>query len=1128
MATYLQGVTDYIPDYQPFQPDYNFYNNVLQAKQTQYDTNWKALNNVYSTLYNANLTRADNIAKKEDLLKQIDFNVKRVAGLDLSLEQNVNQAMQVFKPFYQDQYLMKDMAWTKNFINRYNSAQNLLNSQDEKQRAQYWDTGLKEMMYRREEFKNAAYEDTLNFSDVTYTPYVNSIEKYLKTAKELGLSVDISTPPTGNSPYTVRQKNGELLLPALQELFAATYANDPALQRVYATQAYVNRQDYIQQNLATFNNDRLAAERDYLSKQYSTLQEQVRNFRDVSADNAQTTENKLSSVSKDYDSGNINFSSKDYLIMLQEGYETQKVIEEHADKLNNEINGSSSTVVTRGSQEGLDLNNLELARLKVDAVYANMLAQEDILSASNIYANKDRVIEYKVDPYYLEKVKDSNARERIKLAADLKTKKAVETKGIEDGIYEIDYETGDIKRDELGKPILAPEYKPNGAPKDQEISATDPQNLILLNEKFRTDQRSLLLGGYLKDINSLISQATMGPEPVMSNEEAAYIFGGSQDLQALGPELIKRQAAPDLETAGTPVETAGYNAAKDYFARRAGVKRTANFQNFMREYEKDPIAVVTKLDETGDLFQIQERFNQWLSKNKGLSFVNDIYTENKNFLVNNSKVYSYAIVRALNNQIDKENETFLVKELNKEVETIINQVGISDPFSGGLIPPTERIKENPARAREEWLLDKIGREAYFKLTPEQRISKFNELRNNIISKDVIEKISSFYVNNPNVSKEEFVNKYKSQVYRNLALSEGGTIVDTPYGEAILVPRNRQEKLEYDSENLLENVHEKLSKIYNEKVTSPQIKSYVGFKTEMGPDGKLGLAVPANGDTVNLKHNVPGNKAFFGLISDINNTVWNQPGYKVTFGQGEDGELYPVSSKSAKDLTPDQKNRIIGMLNDIAMKRGSKSDINPFYIYSMDIGDETADKATMKVKLPLEVLNKYLLKTKEGEATGVGYFTADELNAMASQGIGFVAPKNTWSNDLFQRNQTTPWEGIFNANEGRTFEYTDPNGGGTLSIRKLKDGQGFGDYLISASAKSYLPDGSITVAQPMHDYYLPKGKNIDELITQTQRELMALSKVNIQMLQDFQRQGNEQAVLNGQKAFKVTGPLFQFK
>ena len=49
MATYLQGVTDYIPDYQPFQPDLNFYANVLQTKQNQYDTNYKSLNNLYST-----------------------------------------------------------------------------------------------------------------------------------------------------------------------------------------------------------------------------------------------------------------------------------------------------------------------------------------------------------------------------------------------------------------------------------------------------------------------------------------------------------------------------------------------------------------------------------------------------------------------------------------------------------------------------------------------------------------------------------------------------------------------------------------------------------------------------------------------------------------------------------------------------------------------------------------------------------------------------------------------------------------------------------------------------------------------------------------------------------------------
>ncbi len=108
MATYLQGVTDYIPQFQPFQPDLNFYASLMQTKQSQYDSNWKALNKVYGQYFYADLTRDNNVKKKEDLLKQIEFNLKRVSGLDLSLEQNVNQATQVFKPFYEDKNLMKD------------------------------------------------------------------------------------------------------------------------------------------------------------------------------------------------------------------------------------------------------------------------------------------------------------------------------------------------------------------------------------------------------------------------------------------------------------------------------------------------------------------------------------------------------------------------------------------------------------------------------------------------------------------------------------------------------------------------------------------------------------------------------------------------------------------------------------------------------------------------------------------------------------------------------------------------------------------------------------------------------------------------------------------------------------
>ena len=93
MATYLQGVEDYIPQFQPFDPDLNFYANVLQTKQTQYDSNWKAINKIYGQYFYSDLTRDGNIAKKDELIKSIDFNLRRISGLDLSLEQNVEQAL---------------------------------------------------------------------------------------------------------------------------------------------------------------------------------------------------------------------------------------------------------------------------------------------------------------------------------------------------------------------------------------------------------------------------------------------------------------------------------------------------------------------------------------------------------------------------------------------------------------------------------------------------------------------------------------------------------------------------------------------------------------------------------------------------------------------------------------------------------------------------------------------------------------------------------------------------------------------------------------------------------------------------------------------------------------------------
>ena len=153
MAKYPQGITSFIPTYQPFQLDWNVLAKNVQLKQTRYDQNWQQLNNVYGALYNADVSNPESQKVKDGLLKQIDFNVKRVTGMDLSLKQNVTQAQQVFKPFYENPNLMADVVRTSEYKKAMGYGKGLSTSKNKDERAMYWDGGLNYLGNKMEEFK---------------------------------------------------------------------------------------------------------------------------------------------------------------------------------------------------------------------------------------------------------------------------------------------------------------------------------------------------------------------------------------------------------------------------------------------------------------------------------------------------------------------------------------------------------------------------------------------------------------------------------------------------------------------------------------------------------------------------------------------------------------------------------------------------------------------------------------------------------------------------------------------------------------------------------------------------------------------------------------------------------------
>ncbi len=297
MAQYPQGVNTFIPDYQPYEPDLNFTANVLQLKQTQYDQNWNRLNSMYGQLLNAPLTHDESRKKRDNTIKRIDFDLQRITGMDLSLEQNVQQATQLFRPFYEDQNLMKDMVFTKNASFEKALGEGKRISTDEKVNSEYWDGAIKAIDYRIQEFKDTPYDQLTSFGDVKYTPFVNVEKAAMELATKMKYKIKRTTP---QGDWMITEQNGDPLIPQLQSVFYSILGNDPKVRDFYATRAYLERKDYVMSKKDTpeFGGSAELAEKTYLNNALQMLQKQTELTRTNLINEQQTNQKMIDKLEK--------------------------------------------------------------------------------------------------------------------------------------------------------------------------------------------------------------------------------------------------------------------------------------------------------------------------------------------------------------------------------------------------------------------------------------------------------------------------------------------------------------------------------------------------------------------------------------------------------------------------------------------------------------------------------------------------------------------------------------------------------------------------------------------------------------------------------------------------------------
>jgi len=384
---------------------------VLQTKQTQYDTAWKALNNVYSQYFYADLTREGNIKRKEELLKSIDFNLRRVSGLDLSLNQNVTQATQVFKPFYEDNSLMKDMAWTKNYNGQKGRAMGFMNSSEAARREQYWEAGVRELDYKRDEFKTASDEDAMAFENVNYTPYINVTKKARELAKDAGLSIEtVDFSPDGK--WIVKTRNGENLIEPLSKLFEAELGNDPGIQAVYRSQAYVNRKDYAYSNAAQFKGDKNAAEMKYLENNFNMLKEKQVQRYEAMQEQSTVYDNKIKDLEAQVAKGNKSPSLQRALSELKQGRDINNKVLDRVRREVEDLEDKSKTPGTSGSFVN-PFGDVKSLRYKVDNAVAGLLMEKDMNEAAQVFAYRDHKKDIQANPYAVNEQKHGFAMQEI-------------------------------------------------------------------------------------------------------------------------------------------------------------------------------------------------------------------------------------------------------------------------------------------------------------------------------------------------------------------------------------------------------------------------------------------------------------------------------------------------------------------------------------------------------------------------------------------------------------------------------------------------------------------------------------------------------------------------------------------
>jgi hypothetical protein len=541
MSQYIPGIVDYIPQVQPYKPNLNFYQQVLETKNAQYKEGYQQISNLYGNLLESPMLRSENIDLRNKFFNQISSEIAKISGLDLSLSQNINAAQQIFQPLVDNKYILKDMAYTKRAYAELNKAENFKNCIDEKTcGGKYWEGGVRAVQYQMADFAKSSAEDSLGFDAPRYTPAVNIGEKAMKFAKDMGFNMQtVSWSPDGR--YKVTTKNGAQMIPSLTDAFLATFQNDQAARDYYNTQGYLSRKDFAYSNADIYGSEE-AAESFYLEdmgkKLFDTSSAAYENTQKESqkAKNKQTVYDQVISQ-RGIDPNNSD--DQQMAVDRNQALVDQMILQAAGDQYKQTQEKVNPTTI--------NVIGLEAKRRRIDSAIADALFTNDLAMSAQNYAILTMEQTVDEDKYMLANYDHQLTLSRMKKQKEYdievdnaKTANELLVKSYGEGANGGTFEGGSGN-------LSSNQYKPEpggpgkgGAAVEADLQKTDESAFTTV-----TDDMLNGLNGYAKVVNGKLNS-------ILNSEIGAVLIPGDKNNPALKitPELKQWAKEKQLEIFG--------------------------------------------------------------------------------------------------------------------------------------------------------------------------------------------------------------------------------------------------------------------------------------------------------------------------------------------------------------------------------------------------------------------------------------------------------------------------------------------------------------------------------------------------------------------------------------------------